>query len=40
MSYAIAAYALVIGTLSGYGWWVQSQRRQMSRSEQPKQPRD
>ena len=29
MSYVIAAYAIVIGTLVGYGWWVRNQRRQL-----------
>ncbi|MFQ5418431.1 MAG: hypothetical protein ACE5FL_15500 [Myxococcota bacterium] len=32
MSFAIVSYVLVIGTLAGYGWWVQSQRRHLSRS--------
>ena len=35
MSYLIAAYALVVGTLVSYGWWVQSQRRQLKRQAHP-----
>lgn len=31
MSYAIAAYGLVVGTLVWYAWRVQSQRRQLKR---------
>jgi hypothetical protein len=32
VSYVIAAYALVVGSLVWYGWRVQSQRRQISRT--------
>jgi hypothetical protein len=32
VSYVIAAYGLVIGTLVWYAWRVQSQRRQLGRS--------
>ena len=32
VSYLIAAYALVVGTLVAYGWRVQSQRRSASRA--------
>jgi hypothetical protein len=32
VSYVIAAYAIVIGTLVGYGVWVQKQRRELMRS--------
>jgi hypothetical protein len=35
VSYLIAAYALVIGTLVAYGCWVQSQRRQLMRQAHP-----
>ena len=31
MSYVIAAYALVIGSLLAYGLWVQAQRRALER---------
>jgi hypothetical protein len=34
VAYSIAAYALVIGVLSAYGLWVQSQRRQLMREAQ------
>lgn len=36
MGYALAAYVLVIGTLVGYGLWIQAQRRALMRRE----PRD
>jgi hypothetical protein len=35
VSYLIAAYGLVIGTLVSYGLWVQSQRRQLMRQAPP-----
>jgi len=35
VSYLIAAYALVIGTLVSYGWWVWGQRRQLMRQAPP-----
>jgi hypothetical protein len=35
VTYMIAAYALVIGALVSYGWWVQSQRRQLARQAPP-----
>ncbi len=31
MGYAVAAYVLVIGTLVGYGAWIQVQRRALMR---------
>ncbi len=31
MSYVIAAYAIVIGTLVGYGLWLRAQRRALMR---------
>jgi hypothetical protein len=31
VAYAIAAYAVVIGTLAAYAGWAQSQRRQLMR---------
>ena len=31
MAYLVAAYALAIGALVAYGWWVQGQRRQLMR---------
>ena len=31
MSYVIAAYAVVIGTLTGYGLWLRAQRRALMR---------
>jgi len=33
VGYAIAAYALVIGSLVAYGLWVQGQRRALMREE-------
>ena len=38
MAYMIAAYALVIGALVAYGWWVQGQRRQLMRQAHPVDP--
>jgi CcmD family protein len=35
VSYLIAAYAIVIGTLVSYGWWLQGQRRQLERQDHP-----
>jgi hypothetical protein len=35
VSYLIAAYAIVIGTLLSYGWWVAGQRRQLKRQIPP-----
>ena len=35
MSYLIAAYGLVVGTLVVYGWRVQSQRRGAMRAMDP-----
>jgi hypothetical protein len=35
VSYLIAAYAIVIGALVSYGWWVQGQRRQLKRQAPP-----
>jgi hypothetical protein len=35
VSYLIAAYAIVIGTLVSYGWWVRGQRRQLMRQAPP-----
>ena len=41
LGYLIAAYALVLGTLLGYGLWLQSQRRAlMSRGEADEQQKD
>jgi hypothetical protein len=40
VSYLIAAYALVIGTLAAYGWRVQSQRRQLMRQTGSDEPGD
>ena len=31
MSYVIAAYAVVIGTLTGYGLWLRAQRSALMR---------
>lgn len=31
LGYAIAAYAIVIGSLLGYGLWVQARRRELMR---------
>ena len=31
MSYVIAAYAIVIGALAGYGLWLRAQRRALMR---------
>jgi hypothetical protein len=31
VSYVIAAYAVVIGTLAGYGLWLRAQRRALMR---------
>jgi len=39
MSYVIAAYALVIATLVGYGLRVQAQRRASLRQSAPAAPR-
>jgi len=35
VSYLIAAYAIVIGTLVSYGWRVRGQRRQLMRQAHP-----
>ena len=37
MGYLIAAYGVVIGSLLGYGLWIQLQRRSLS---QPPEPSD
>lgn len=29
MTYVVVAYAVVVGSLAAYGWWVQGQRRQL-----------
>jgi hypothetical protein len=35
VGYAIAAYVLVIGSLVGYGLWIQAQRRALMRRDPP-----
>jgi len=35
VSYLIAAYAIVIGTVLSYAWWVEGQRRQLKRQAPP-----
>jgi hypothetical protein len=34
VGYAIAAYALVLGTLAAYGLWIHAQRRALRRREE------
>ncbi len=37
MVYVIAAYAIVIGSLAGYGLWIRAQRRALIASERSRQ---
>ena len=39
MSYVIAAYAVVIGTLAGYGLWLRAQSRALMREAESRRSR-
>jgi hypothetical protein len=39
VSYVIAAYAVVIGTLAGYGLWLRAQRRELMREAESRRSR-
>jgi hypothetical protein len=39
VSYVIAAYAVVIGTLTGYGLWLRAQRRALMRDAEARRSR-
>jgi len=38
VGYAIAAYAIVVGSLVAYGLWIQAQRRALRRRDAERRP--